>query len=336
MTVTLKQIAHECGVDIATVSRSINGQYGVRKETRQKVIAAAARLNYRPNRLAQGLATGRSRTIAMIVSDIRNPFFAEVARGAEDAAYEAGYELVICNSDLSPSKQMRYVHSLLEKRVEGILMNSVARLSQAEQAELTGSAVPIVLLNRPPGHARGFSTVLADNCDGGVIAGEYLIGLGHRVIGHLTGSAQHGNFSERAKGFQKALEGASGKITSLIVRGHHNIEGGYQMMKKLLAQRRDLTAIFAANDVMAFGAIHAIFDAGMRVPDDISVMGFDNVELASIVRPPLTTIDQPKYELARAAVEVLLRQAKQGGTWMPEHRLLGVKLVERESCRRKD
>ena len=197
----------------------IAGQYGVKEETRQKVIAAAARLNYRPNRLAQGLATGRSGTLAMIISDIRNPFFAEMARGAEDAAYEAGYELVVCNSDLSPSKQMRYVHSLLEKRVEGILMNSVAGLSQKEQSELTGCAAPIVLFNRPPSSVRGFSTVLCDNYEGGLIAGEYLVGLGHRVIGQLTGSARHGNFSERAKGFRKGLEGARVKITSVIVRG---------------------------------------------------------------------------------------------------------------------
>lgn len=336
MTVTLKQIAQECDVDVATVSRALSGQYGVKEETRQKVIAAAARLNYRRNRLAQGLATGRSGTLAMIVSDIRNTFFAEMARGTEDAAYEAGYELIVCNSDLSPSKQMRYIHSLLEKRVEGILMMSVAGLSQPEQAELTGSAVPVVLLNRQPAHVSSFSTVLADNYGGGLIAGEYLIGLGHRVIGQLTGSPQHGNFSERAKGFRKALEGVRGKITSLIIRGHHNTAGGYRMMKKLLAQRHNLTAVFAGNDAIAFGAIRAIFEAGLRVPDDISVLGFDNVELASIIRPPLTTIHQPKYEMGRAAVEVLLRHAKQRGAWIPEHRVLGVKLVERESCRRKD
>jgi DNA-binding LacI/PurR family transcriptional regulator len=331
MGTTLKDIARECKVDVATVSRALNEVYGVHKETRKKVLAAAVRLNYRPNRIAKGLATGRSHTLAMVISDIRNPFFAELARGAEDAAYQAGYDLVLCNSDLSPSKQMRYIHSLLEKRVEGILMNTVAGLSPAEQEELSCSGVPIVLLNRPPASIRGFSTVLADNYEGGYLAGSYLIQCGHRVIGHLTGRREHGNLAERAKGFQKAVEGA--KATALIMRGHHSSEGAYELMMKLLSQRKDITAVFAANDAMAFGAIRAVFTAGLRVPDDISIIGFDNVDLAGIIRPPLTTVHQPKYEMGCAAVEILLRQSARPDSSMPEHRLLEVKLVVRESTR---
>ncbi|MGH9403537.1 MAG: substrate-binding domain-containing protein [Terriglobia bacterium] len=271
----------------------------------------------------------------MIISDIRNPFFAELTRGAEDAAYEAGYELILCNSDLNPVKESRYVHSLLEKRVEGILMNSVSGLNEEEQEELSRSGVAIVLLNRPSASARieGFSTVLADNFAGGYMAGRHLIDLGHRVIGHLTGAIQHGNLRERTKGFKKALQETESRATPMIIHGRHSSEGGHRMMKKLL-KRRNLTAVFAANDAMAFGAIRAIFESGLRVPDDISVIGFDNVEMGSIVRPPLTTIHQPKYEMGRAAVEVLLRHSEQREMAMPEHRLVEVKLVERESCRR--
>ena len=197
----------------------LTAAYGVREATRKKVLAAAERLNYRPNRIAKGLATGRSHTLAMVISDIRNSFFAEVARGAEDAAYKAGYELVLCNSDLSPSKQMRYVHSLLEKQVEGIVMNSVARLSREEQEELGRYGVPIVLLNRPPAGNDCLSTVVADNYEGGLLAGRYLVDLGHRVIAHLTGPREHGNFSERTRGFQKAADSAEPKVTPLIIRG---------------------------------------------------------------------------------------------------------------------
>jgi LacI family transcriptional regulator len=333
MSATLRDIARECGVDVATVSRSLNEAYGVRERTRQKVLAVATRLNYRPNGLAKGLVTGRSRTLALVISDIRNPFFAELARGAEDAAYGAGYELILCNSDLTAEKQMRYVHSLLEKRVEGILMNSVAGLSHSERQELSQSGVPIVLLNRPPAQVHGFSTVLADNFAGGERAGNYLIHLGHRLIWHLTGPRQHGNLAERTRGFKKALEAAGRKVASVTIRGQHNTEGAYQMMKKLLRQHRGPTAVFAANDAMAFGAIRAVFEAGRRVPEDISVIGFDDVELAGIIRPPLTTIHQPKYEMGWAAVEVLLQQAERPGQWSPEHRLMEVRLVERESCR---
>jgi LacI family transcriptional regulator len=332
LAITLKQIAAEAGVDVATVSRALNGSYGVRNTTRQRVLSLANRLNYVPNRLAKGLATGRSHTLAMVISDIRNPFFAEVARGAEDAAYQAGYELVLCNSDLNPAKQIRYVHALLEKRVEGILMNTVATLSRAEQDELSGAGLPIVLLNRPPASIRGFSTVLAENFQGGLLAGKYLLGCGHQVIVHLTGRREHGNLMERSKGFQKAVEGTS--VALQIIRGPHGTEGGYEMMKRLLSQRQDVTAVFAANDAIAFGAIRAIFEAGISVPDDISVVGFDDVELASIIRPPLTTIHQPKYEMGQAAVEILLRKAAQPGGWAPEHRLFEVKLVERQSCKR--
>jgi len=152
------------------------------------------------------------------------------------------------------------------------------------------------------------------------------------VIVHLTGRRDHGNLNERGKGFQKAVEGTS--VALQVIRGPHGTEGGYEMMKTLLLQRRDVTAIFAANDAIAFGAIRAIFETGLRVPEDISVIGFDDVELASIIRPPLTTIHQPKYDMGRAAVEILLRKAAQSGVWTPEHRLFEVRLVERQSCKR--
>src|ERR1035438_8175005 len=147
MAATIKDIARESGVNISTVSRALNNGYGVNDQTREHVIAVAARLNYRPNRVARGLVTGRSHSLALVVSDIRNPFFAEVARGAEDAARAANCDLVLCNSDLDADKQMQYVRSLLEKRVDGILMNSVAALNGAQQEQLAASGVPIVLLN---------------------------------------------------------------------------------------------------------------------------------------------------------------------------------------------
>src|SRR5438874_7251568 len=148
MAVTIKDVARESGVNVSTVSRALNGEYGVNVDTREHVLAVAERLRYRPNRVARGLVTGRSHTLALVVSDIRNPFFAEVARGAEDAACRAGYDLILCNSDLDPEKQMRYVQSLMEKRVDGILMNSVSVLTRKQQGHLTTLGVAIVLLNR--------------------------------------------------------------------------------------------------------------------------------------------------------------------------------------------
>jgi LacI family transcriptional regulator len=331
MPVTIKDVARESGVNISTVSRALNNGYGVNDQTREHVMAVAARLHYRPNRIARGLVTGRSHSLGLIVSDIRNPFFAEVARGAEDAARAGNCDLVLCNSDLDADKQMQYVQSLQEKRIDGIMMNSVSMLSREQQAQLAASGVPIVLLNRSASN-HTFSTVCADNESGGALAARYLLGLGHRKIAHLTGPRQHGNLSDRAQGFVRALQAAEHQEQPVVLRGKFTFEGGAELARKLLDEHPDVTAIFAANDVMAFGVAHAAIDRGLRIPEDLSLVGFDNLQFSVIVHPPLTTIHQPKYEMGSAAVDVLLRLARDKGKQIPEHRRLGVELIERQSC----
>lgn len=330
MGVTLKDIAREAGVNLSTASRSLSGAYGVHPRTREHVLGIAHRLNYRPNRVARGLVTGRSHTLAVVVSDIRNPFFAEVARGAEDAAYAAGCDLVLCNSDLDTAKQVRYIDSLLAKRVDGILMNSVSALTSAQQDQLANCGVPVILLNRSSSRKR-FSTILADNTEGGALAAKHLISLGHRRLMHLTGPSQHGNFMDRMKGFLKVTQNA-GLPDPIVVRGQHTFSGGYEMAKKALAKNRTATAVFAANDVIAFGCIRAALESGIRIPDELSIIGFDNIEMSQITCPPLTTIHHPKYEIGKSAVEMLLKMAA-GEGYEPEHRVIGVRLVQRQSCR---
>jgi DNA-binding LacI/PurR family transcriptional regulator len=331
MPVTIKDVARESGVNISTVSRALNNGYGVNDQTREHVISVAARLNYRPNRIARGLATGRSHSLGLIISDIRNPFFAEVARGAEDAARTGHCDLVLCNSDLHADKQMQYVQSLLDKRIDGIMMNSVSMLSREQQAQLAGSGVPIVLLNRPASN-HTFSTVCADNEAGGALAARYLLGLGHRKIAHLTGPRQHGNLSDRARGFVRELAAAEHPVQPIVLHGKFTFDGGAELTGKLLDEHPDVTAIFAANDVMAFGVVQAVLDRGLHIPDDLSLIGFDNIEFSRIVHPPLTTIHQPKYQMGSAAVDILLRLAREKDKQIPEHRRLGVELIERQSC----
>jgi LacI family transcriptional regulator len=331
MPITIKDVARESGVNISTVSRALNDEYGVHPETREHVLAVAGRLKYRPNRVARGLVTGRSNTLALIVSDIRNPFFAEVARGAEDAARVAGCDLVLCNSDLDADKQIEYVHSLLEKRVDGILMNSVAVLSRAQQQDLAKCPVPIVLLNRAASR-KTFSTVCADNQAGGALAAHYLLKLGHRAMAHITGPRHHGNLTSRAHGFVTALATCPNIPQPIVVHGENSFHGGYELTRGVLREHPGVTAIFAANDIMAFGAARAIHESSRRIPEDISLIGFDNVELSTVIHPPLTTIHQPKYEIGKAAVEILLRLARKHSDHTPEHLVLGVELVERQSC----
>ncbi len=332
MKVTIHDIARECGVNVSTVSRSLNGSYGVNDETRRKVLDAARRLNYVPNRVARGLATGRSQSLALLISDIRNPFFAEVARGAEDAAFAAGYDLILGNADLDRQRQMRYLRSLVAKRVDGLIINSVSGLSDPEVEELLGYRIPIVLLNRSD-NIQSISTVSGDNFEGGFLAGQHLIGLGHRNLAHLSGPKQHGNLTERARGFLRAVHQAGDEVHAVVLHGDQNQSGGYSLTRKLLASHTAVTGISTANDAMAFGAIRALLEHGKRIPGDISLVGFDNLDLAAILQPPLTTVHQPKYEMGEAAVQILLRQIAHPDSG-PEHRVLGVQLVERESCRR--
>jgi LacI family transcriptional regulator len=239
--------------------------------------------------------------------------------------------LVLCNSDLDPEKQMHYVRSLLEKRIDGILMNSVSALSREQQVQLADSDVPIVLLNRPASK-HPFSTVCANNEEGGAMAARYLLALGHRKIAHLTGPKQHGNLSDRTRGFVRELQAFKHPVHPIVRYGKFNFAGGAELTRKLLDAHPDVTAIFAANDVMAFGVVKAALERGLRIPEDLSLIGFDNIEFSGIVHPPLTTIHQPKYEMGQAAVEILLRMAREKDKRIAEHRLLGVEMIERHSC----
>src|ERR1700730_3758851 len=171
------------------------------------------------------------------------------------------------------------------------MMNSVSMLSREQQAQLAGSGVPIVLLNRPASNHK-FSTVCADNESGGALAARYLLDLGHRKIAHLTGPKQHGNLSDRTRGFVRTLQAAKNPIHPIVRYGKFNFAGGAELTAKLLETHPEVTAIFAANDVMAFGVVKAALERGLRIPEDLSLVGFDNIEFSGIVHPPLTTIHQ--------------------------------------------
>jgi DNA-binding LacI/PurR family transcriptional regulator len=331
MRVTIRDVARACAVDVSTVSRALAGVRGISDETRSRVLEAAERLSYVPNRVARGLATGRSQSLGLLISDIRNPFFADVARGAEDAAFAAGFDLILGNADLESERQMRYIRSLVEKRVDGLVMNSVTALSKTEIAELVSYRVPVVLLVRPRS-ASAFSTVSADNFEGGRAAGTYLLGLGHRNVAHLTGSPRHANLWARGQGFRKAVQDGGSRVRCTVLRGDHTQQGGSELARRLFKSNPEVTAIFAGNDAMAYGVLRAAAECGRRIPETLSLIGFDNVDISAIVHPPLTTIHQPRYEMGKASVEILVRKIHEANP-VTEHRVFGVQLVERASCR---
>jgi LacI family transcriptional regulator len=330
MAITLKDISREAGVDIATASRALNGSYGVHKNTRERVERIAKRLNYRVNLMAKGLAEGRSRTLGVLVAAIGDPSILEQVRGVEDAAYAAGYQIVLCNSYLDATREALQLHSLLEKRVEGILIHSVEALSKLEIKELVDSKVPVVLFHQIPGTS-DFSSVCMNQAEGGALAAKYLVELGHKEIAFLSGPRGHGNFIQRIKGFQKVIRSSGIGATPIIMHGQPDFDGGYHMAVEMLKKHPEVTAVFAANDMTAFGIANAIFDAGLSIPEDISLVGFGIVELTQVVRPPLTTVHHPKYEMGQAAVEILLSLGKNGSLGVHENREFGIRLVKRAS-----
>jgi LacI family transcriptional regulator len=329
--ITLQAVAKAAGVTIATASRSLNDAYGVHPETRARVIEIAQRLRYKPNRFARGLVTGRSDMIGLIVSDVRNSYFAEVARGVEDAALETGRDVLLCNSDLNAMRQMKSFISLLDKRAEAIIMNSVANLSREHQQQIAEAGVPIVLLNGA-GRGSSFSTVCADNEKGGRLAAECLLRNGHRNVINLTGPRRHSNLAHRSSAFIKEMSTRRGTRVRTI-HAINTLQGGYGAAVELFHNLDGATAIFAGNDVMAFGVMRAAIEGSIRIPHDISLIGFDDVELAAMSFPPLTTIHQPKYAVGRAAIEVVSEMLKTGISG-PQHRVVDVNLVERASVAR--
>jgi len=327
----LADVAREAGVDISTASRALNGRIGPRSKVRERVLEAARRLNYRPNPLGRALVLGRTRTIGLLVSDIRNPFMTDLARAVEETAHQAGFDLLLCNSGLDRDKQMQYFSALLDKRVGGLILNFVPPLDRAQHQQIAASGIPVVLLSPAP-RGSPLSTVCCENLRGGELVGEYLIRLGHRRLAHLTGSLAHPNFAARWRGFRRTVRTLAPECQLVLLRGMHDFQGGYAMAQGLLRHHPHVTGVFAANDAIAFGALAAFHAAGVKIPDDVSLVGFDDVELASIAHPPLTTVHQPVAEIGRAAVEIISRHWHNALS-APVHLRFSVSLVERDSCR---
>lgn len=328
---TLRDVARRAGVSIATVSYVLNGTRPVSLEVEARVREAAAALQYRPNRLARGLRRKRTHVLGLIVPDSANPFFAEVARGLEDLSFAHDYSLILCNSDGDPIKEQRYLGVLIEQQVDGIALVSVSA-TPAHLAILQERGIPFVVVDRDlPGLEA--DCVLADNFQGGYGATRHLLDRGHRRIACITGPSDLTPSADRVRGYQKAMEEAGIEPLEIwIRRGDFRAESGYHAARFFLSLPPAIrpTAIFACNDLMAIGAMRAIGEAGLRIPQDIALVGFDDIALAAYVIPPLTTVAQPTYEMGRLAGELLLRRIQAGGR-PPARYLLPVRMVVRHS-----
>lgn len=325
----MRDVAERADVSVTTVSHVVNDTRYVSDELRGRVREAMDALGYRPNRLARSLRRGETHTIGVVVPDSSNPFFAEVARGVEDASFAQRYSVILCNSDGDLEKELFYTNVLTARQVDGILFVA-AGVSTEHIRKLQQDRVPVVVVDREIPEV-SVDKVLTDNVHGGEIVTRHLSDLGHRRIGCITGPSDVTPSADRVTGYRRALEEAALPFDEeIVLRGDFQYEGGFRAGRRLLTMDDPPTAIFACNDLMAVGVIRAAREMGRRVPADLSVAGFDDVHLASFTSPPLTTVAQPKYEMGVVAAELLLGRMEDHDQ-PPRHRLLETRLVVRRS-----
>jgi LacI family transcriptional regulator len=306
-------VARRSGVSLATASRALNpdNDHPVSARTRERVKAAAAALNYNSNALARGLKTRRTTTVAVIVHDIRDPYFNECARGIADVAVEAGFLSMICNSDRDPELELRYVQMVQAQRVAGVLFVSGGLESTRYSTEMRQQ---IKAIRAYGGHAIALGprrerlpAEVPDNRGGTRLGTEHLIGLGHRRIAYLDGPPGLRTTRERLEGHGEALAAAGLPMDErLVASGGYSAQGGAEATRALLDANPDVTAVFASNDAMALGALMALGEAGLRIPGDISLVGFDDIPVVQWVNPPLTTVRVPMWEIGSAGMRRLL------------------------------
>jgi LacI family transcriptional regulator len=332
MNPTIKDVAELVGVHPSTVSRVINNDSRISEKTKNKVLLIIKKLGYTPNAIARGLKTKRTYTLGMLIPDITNPFFAEMARGVEDEANKNNFNVILCNTDDKLKKERIYLEILKGKRVDGLILGT-AHIKDKSILELEKKKFPYILLSR---NIEGLdkNCVIVDDVVGGIIVTEYLIKLGHRRIAHITGPLKTRSALNRLKGYKLTLKKYEIEYRDeLVGEGDFRIKGGYQVMKRLLKIAEPPTAIFAANDLLALGAIQAIQKKKYHIPEDFCIIGFDDIRLASFVYPPLTTIRQPMLEMGALAVKMLLKIIEEG-EFNQRKEVLEPKLIIRESCRK--
>ena len=302
---TIRDVARQAGVSSATVSHVINGTRYVSDAVRQRVIAAMKELNYRPNAIARSLRSGNTNTIGLILPDSANPFFAELGREIEAAAFFSGYNVILCNSNGSVEQENSYINLLIEKQVDGIILDT-----EHEQIENLCSQIPdglpVVMVDRDLNN-NPFDIVLCDNHQGGYVAARHFIESGFNRIAIIKGPAHLLSSHHRFDGYAAALaESGLNVQDELVYHGDFRTASGFEAGSALLNQPHPPQAVFASNDMMAVGLIRAASVLTRRIPQDLAVIGFDDIEFGAYTYPSLSTIAQPKKEIAKRAVELLI------------------------------
>jgi LacI family transcriptional regulator len=329
---TIRDVAALAAVSHQTVSRVINGQASVAEQTRRRVLAAIEQLEYVPSPMARGLISNRTHTLGMVTADVSDGFFARAVAGAEVEARRRNYYLIVGSVEESPddAEGAGYLRLMLDRRVEGLILARPGVVLSGDQLEqATDAAIPLVSIGSA--HLPGFTNVDVDNHQGGFDATSHLLELGHRTVATITGPLEWPSADARLAGYRAALRAAGIPDDPALVEHTPDwgLETGFAATDRLLSRGRPITAVFAQSDFIALGAIRRLRSEGLRVPEDVSVVGYDDLPVAAYVDPPLTTVHQPMREVGELAATVLLDRIAGGAA--PGPRLLPARLVVRQS-----
>ncbi|HLZ20535.1 MAG TPA: LacI family DNA-binding transcriptional regulator [Ktedonobacterales bacterium] len=303
--VTIKDVARRVGVSISTVSRVLNDTSYVSTETRQVVLQAIRELHFEPSQIARGFSNKKTATVGLIIPDVANPFFSDVARGTEEMAIEDGLATILCNSDWKSEREVMYLNLLRGRWVDGVIV--VGSRSSPETIEQAAGDVPYVLVERL--NVRTGYTVWIDNRRGSALATQHLLDVGCRHIVHISGPAGSPSAAERRLGFLDAMRHA-GFDSYEIIEGDYRFQSGLDIGRQIFTSAAIPDGVFAANDLMAIGVLRAAALVGVRVPEQVAVIGYDNIPPAEFAAPALSTVDQPAYEMGKAAMKLLLARMR--------------------------
>ena len=308
---SIRDVAARAGVSVTTHTHTLNGTRFVSEQAKAKVHEAAHALGYVPSEIARGLKHNTTRTLGMLVPNNSNPYFAEIIRGVEHHSYATGYSLLLCNSNDDPQQQADHLRVLAERRVDGIVLVASGH-DDAVVAVCKDLRLPLVLVDREI-DAIAIDLIEVDHVAGGELATAHLLAMGHERVACIVGPSDLRPSHQREAGWRRALAKAGIEPRAdEIVRGDFGPESGAAAMRRLLQSPRRPTAVFVCNDMMAIGALHAAHEAGISVPDQLSIVGFDDIELAAYTSPPLTTVAQPKEAIGTGAAGLLLERLREG------------------------
>jgi LacI family transcriptional regulator len=307
---SIRDVALHAGVSVTTVSHALNNTRFVSDDARARVQTAVRALGYVPSAVARSLKHQATRTLGMLVPNSSNPYFAEIIRSVERHCYAEGYNLVLCNSDDDIERQADYLRVLAERRIDGLVLVAAGEDGHVSTA-LAELQLPVVLVDREIDGVDDADLVEADHAAGGEMATQHLLGLGHERVVCIGGPPDLRPSRQREEGWRRALVGAGiAPAEDELIRGDFTPQGGYAALHRLLGRRRRPSALFVCNDMMAIGALHAAHEAGIAVPERLSIVGFDDIDLAAFTMPPLTTVAQPKVAIGTGTATLLLERVR--------------------------